>query len=400
MRVLVLTHRLPYAPNRGDRIRAFHLLGALREQFDVDLVSLVHDEKEASHAPEVAARGIHVTIAPVPRLRTRAHAAAALVGSTPLTHCLLSSPSLRATFRRAMAERRPDVVLAYCSGMARFALQPPLTDVPFVLDMVDVDSEKWRALAALNRWPRRWVYGREHVTLRAFERRAVEAAYATVVVNQRELDVLRELAPGARIEVVESGVDADHFRNPGSPASEPVAIFVGVMNYPPNEAGAVWMAREVWPHVLAQVPTARLLIVGANPTAAVQALASSSVRVTGSVPDTRPFLWEAAVGVAPLATARGVQNKVLEAVSAGLPVVVTSAVHHGLPPEVMGACSVADSTEEFSRRVVGLLRLSAEERRAISESARLGPLKWSSRLARVPELCRSAAQRRSPVRVA
>lgn len=387
----MLTHRLPYAPNRGDRIRAYHLLQVLRRSFDVELVSLVHDAEEASHANEIAAWGVRVSVAEVPRLRTHARAALSLPGPTPLTHCLLSSPALPRLLTRIVADRPPAMTLAYCSGMARYAMMAPLDRIPFVLDMVDVDSEKWRALAGTSSPPKRWIYAREHTTLQRFERSAIRTAAATMVVNERELETLRGLEPDARVEVVPNGVDAAHFANPGLAAETPVVTFVGVMNYAPNEAAAIWMAREVWPRVLSKRPDAQLWIVGASPTAEVQALASGSIRVTGSVPDTRPLLWASAIGIAPLATARGIQNKVLEAISAGLPVVTTPAVEAGLPAEVATAYRVGRSPQEFGDQVLALLALAPAERRAIAATTDLSPLKWEARLAPVEQLCRWAA---------
>lgn len=381
MRILALTHRLPYAPNRGDRIRAYHVLEELQRHHDIELVALTHDREEASHAGELNARGIRTHVAPVSRLTGLTRAAIGLVRDMSFTHCLLHSAAVVPALREIVAARRPDLVLPFCSSMARYAMEPPLAGIPFVHDMIDVDSEKWAALAATAPPPKRWVYAREHRTLSRFERRATNAAVATLVVNERERVLLQRLAPGAAIHVFENGVDLDRFRAERGPADAPVAVFCGVMNYQPNEAAAVWMARTVWPIVAARRPDARLLIVGASPTPAVRSLASATVTVTGSVPDTRPFLWDAAVGLAPLQTARGIQNKVLEAVAAGLPVVVTPAVAEGLPPEVTPAAQVAATPEAFADALLALFALPAHERRAMAERASLTALAWPARLA-------------------
>ena len=369
MRVLVLTHRLPFAPNRGDRIRAYHLLRQLATFADVDLVSLVHDAEEATQAGALEALGIRVRLAPVARMGNYLRGALALPGATPLTHCLLDSPAVAPAVAGVVTERRPDVVLAYCSGMARFALAPPLDTVPLVLDMVDVDSAKWAALARTGRPPMTWIHEREHRTLSAFERRAADAAVTTLVVNERERDLLLALAPRATVRVVPNGVDVARFHAGQPPSHAPVAVFTGVMDYPPNVEAAVWMGREVWPLVLAACPDARLQIVGASPSPAVRALAGPAVEVTGMVPDTRPYLWGASVGVAPLLTARGIQNKVLEAVAAGLPVVVTPVVADGLPAEVMPACVTGDTAARFAAHVLDLFAAPPAGRRAMAAAA-------------------------------
>ena len=392
MRVLVLTHRLPFAPNRGDRIRAFHIIRQLALRAEVHVVSLVHDRAEEAEAATLERLGVRVSTARVPRARNLLRAAASLCTSQPLTHALLDAPAIRQTLARVTRERRPDVVLAYCSGVAPLALAPPLAGIPMVLDLVDVDSAKWAAYAATASPPRSWIYSREARCLSRFEAHAARVAHATTVVNERERKALREFCPDARVEVVPNGVDLDALRPLEPPAAEPHVVFSGVFNYAPNAEGAQWFAREVWPRVRAELPQARLTLAGAHPTRAVRALASSdrSIEVTGGVADMRPYLWRSAVSVAPIFQARGVQNKVLEAVAAGLPAVETPAVWEGLPEDVLPACRQAADPEPFAQVVVDLLSTTPAERRRIAAGARLSGLAWSLRLAPLMDLVESA----------
>jgi sugar transferase (PEP-CTERM/EpsH1 system associated) len=391
MRILFLTHRLPYAANRGDRIRALHLLKFLARHATVDLVSLVADDEEAAHAGDLRDVAASVRVARIGRARGYARALAALPTRKTLTHALLDSAELSSRIHEAVDAHRPDVVLAYCSGMARLALEPPLADIPFVLDMVDVDSEKWKMLGTTARRPARWVYAREAACLAAFEAAASSKARAVIVVNERERQSLLRLAPRANVQVIPNGIALDEFLPPGAPSEERRVTFCGVMNYAPNEEAALWMARDVWPLVRAGVPDATLSIVGASPTPAVQKLAADpSIEVTGTVPEVKPYLWRSAVGVAPLKLARGVQNKVLEAVAAGLPAVVTPAVHAGLPVEMLGAVRMADTAARFAAEVIDLLGRPPAERRAIARRANLQALTWPDRLAPVVSLLESA----------
>lgn len=382
MRVLVLTHRLPYAPNRGDRLRAYHTLRGLVARAEVELVSLVHDAEEASHVADVRAFVPHVTALHVRKARNYATAGLKIFSTTPLTHCLLDAPEMSTVLGEIVSSRRPDVVLAYCSGMARFALEPPLDRIPMVLDFVDVDSRKWRDLAAASAPPLSWVYRREASTLGAFEARAARHAAAAIVVNDREAAVARELAPDANVHVVLNGVETAHLRPPAPPAAGSRVVFCGVMNYAPNDQAMQWFVRQVWPLIRAERADATLAIVGSDPTAALRALCSGdgSIEITGRVPDVREWLWGSAVAVAPLQVARGVQNKALEAIAAGLPIVITDAVAAGLPP-LAGAASVANDPATFARRVLDHLALAPAERRARAESADLSQLQWSSTLA-------------------
>ena len=256
MRILFLTHRLPYALDRGDRIRAHYLLREMARFADVSLFSLVHDaaeEADAARMPFACA----VRISRVTPIRTRVIGALRLPTSRPLTHSLLDAPGARAAITDLAASSPPDVVVAYCSSMARFALAPPLESLPFVLDMVDVDSEKWRRMGTTGPWPLRWLYNREADTLGRFEASAAARAVATLVINDRERAALRQIAPSARIHVLGNGIDTERFAAPGPPADADVVIFTGLMNYGPNEQGVRWFADQVWPRLGSLRPDAR-----------------------------------------------------------------------------------------------------------------------------------------------
>jgi sugar transferase (PEP-CTERM/EpsH1 system associated) len=393
MRVLVLTHRLPYAPNRGDRLRMYHMLQHLRGRADIDLVSFVHDDDEAAHAGDLESMVATVSTVRVPKWRNRLNAAATLLTDRPLTHALLDAPDLTTVVSGIVSERRPDVVLAYCSGMARFAMEPPLDEIPMVLDFVDVDSRKWRDLAEVGRPPLKWIYRREARTLGAFEAAAARKAVTALVVNDREASNARALAPSADVRVVLNGVEVDRLRSPRPPVSNPTVVFCGMMDYHPNHEGMMWFVDAVWPLIRASRPDAALTIVGANPLRALTHRCASdpSITVTGRVDDVRDWLWNAAVAVAPLHIARGVQNKALEAIAAGLPVVMTGAVAAGLPRNAANASMVADAPDAFAGHVVTLLNQSAAERRAIAESCDFETLKWSATLERLCEILEHAA---------
>jgi len=393
VRILFLSHRLPYAPNRGDRLRAHALLRALHGWAQVDLVSLAHDADEASHAGELHPLTDSVTVLRTQPVLGAARAAGALLTGTPLTHALLHAPGLTRRLAALVAERRPDLVFAYCSGMAAVAMMPPLAGIPFVLDMVDLDSRKWGALAAASHWPVSWVYGREARLMTRFEQAAAQRARHVLVVNARERDAMLAIEPDARVTVVPNGVALDLFRPAGPPVASRTVVFCGVMNYRPNEDGARWMAREVWPLVRQRCPDARLSLVGMHPTAAVRALASTgqAIEVTGAVPDVLPYLWRSALAVAPLHVARGLQNKVLEALASGLPCVVTPVVAEGLPADALPGCEVGADAAAFAAAIVRGLTRSPDERRAMAARARLDGLRWEQTLAPLRPILDAAA---------
>jgi sugar transferase (PEP-CTERM/EpsH1 system associated) len=380
VRLSFLTHRVPYAPNRGDRIRAYQMLRYFKTQgIPVCLVALAHDEEEMSHAVKLTGLVDAMHVVRVTRARNLVKAGLALATERPMTHVLLDSGKMRVVLEEVRRQWQPDTVLAYCSGMARFAMEPPLDTLPFVLDMVDVDSFKWERLAGGSRGPRRWLYGREARVLRRFEADATRAARATLVVSTREAEALESLDRAFAPVVLPNGVDVEAFRNPEAPSARPEVVFTGVFSYRPNEAGALWLIEHVWPLVLQRQPNAHLTLVGTGPGATLkQRAARADVEVTGTVPDVRPYLWRAAVAVAPLDTAHGVQNKVLEAVAAGLPAVVTPAVYEGLPDAVRPACLVAADAAGYAEAIAQLLALSAEARRELASRACLNALTWEA----------------------
>jgi polysaccharide biosynthesis protein PslH len=287
-------------------------------------------------------------------------------------------------------------VVAYCSGMARFAVEPPLAHLPFVLDMVDVDSAKWARLADHHRGPWRWVYRRESIALRAFEAAAARRARVTMVVNDRERDAMRDIDPEIPVSVVSNGIDLSAFRPSEEPVPSSTVVFCGVMDYAPNERGVHWFVNDVWPMIREARPDARFQIVGANPTRAVRALASSAhrVEVTGAVPQVQPYLWQAGVSVAPLFVAQGIQNKVLEALAAGLPVVASPAAGAGLPAEARPGCVIATGPRKFAEGVISLLNLPPRDRRQRAVTADLAALDWPIRLASLEQtMCNTNGQK-------
>jgi sugar transferase (PEP-CTERM/EpsH1 system associated) len=388
VKILALTHRLPWAPNRGDRIRVYHMLRALGARHEVHLLSLVHDDDEESHVHEVRTWLPEVRAVRVPRVANLLRAGLKLPTSTPLTFVLLNAPNLRRELAAMASSVQADAVFAYCSSMARLLLDPAVVSLPSIIDMIDMDSAKWQELGLTTAPPMAWVYRRESRLLARAEAVQMRHAHATMVVNHREASTAREIAPDADIRVVEIGIDLDRFAPTGPPADSSRVIFCGVMSYLPNTETAIRLAQRVWPLVRKRHPRATLALVGSDPPASLKRLGTvdSSIIVTGHVSDVRSWLWESAVAAAPIRTARGVQNKVLEAVAAGLPCVISSAVAAGLPAEVLAACEVADDVQCCADQISTLLEMSPDARRARARIAVLDHLSWTARLQPILEL--------------
>lgn len=365
-RLLFLAHRIPYPPDKGEKIRAWHMLDHLAATWEVELGCLVDDPRDLGHLPGLRARFAHVEAHQVRgRWQAAARALARLRPGLPLSLGWFHDPALAAWVRRGLAARRWDAAVVYSSAMAPYVMGPRAHRPGFrrVLDMVDVDSAKWQAYAAGAAPPMRLVWAREAHTLLALERRAALDFDRTLFVSEEEARHFVSLAPdcAGKVDWVENGVDLTRF-DPAEPKPSPYPegavpiVFTGTMGYRPNIEAVVWFAESVLPRLRERTPAPSFWIVGANPAPAVQTLARlPGVHVTGTVPDVRPYLAHAAVAVAPLRIARGIQNKVLEAMAMARPVVATTAAFEGVRAVPGRDLLVAEGPEATASAVAAVL---------------------------------------------
>jgi len=387
VRILHLCHRIPYPPDKGDKIRAFHQLRAMATHHEVDVFTLADDAGDLAHREALAAYCRRLTVARVhPRL-ARLRALPSLLTRTPLTVPYFYSAELAMEVRNALAERSYDRIFVYCSAMAQYI--KPACSIPMVMDLVDVDSDKWTQYAAHTSFPFSAIYRREGRTLRAFERSVCERAACVLLSTEREARLAREIAPEARVHILPNGVDTEYFQPAPQAAPEESVIFTGDMSYFPNEEAVVFFARQVLPLIRRSVAGVRFLIVGRNPGSRVRDLEKAGdVEVTGFVPDVRTWLAKARVAVAPFTIAAGIQNKILEAISCGLPVVATSRAAQGLSRRVANVVDTGDTAEELASRVVVLLQDPDRARLKGIDGRRLvmEDYSWDNALRRLLEL--------------
>ncbi len=362
MNVLFLSQRVPYPPNRGDKITTWRLVEHLKRRHRVRIAAFAHDDGDVRAAQRLEELGFEVAVfPPTPRWKTLPK----LLGSTPLTLAVYGSRALQAEVDDCVP--RMDLAYAYSSSMGAFFLGHEL---PRVMHFAELDSDKWLQYAEKARFPLAWVYRREGRTLHEFEQRLAHAVDENVLCTPLEQKIFQERIPGASSLIMRNGVDLVHHRPSTTPPEPGLLVFVGVMNYYPNIEGIAWFCRAILPEVQRRFPAARLSIVGSHPTRAVRALARlPGVEVTGFVDDPRAWLARAAVAVAPLRIARGIQNKVLEAMAMGLPVVGTRAATQGVDGQHGRAYVVAESAEEQVEAVCDLLR-DTERAREFGRRAR------------------------------
>lgn len=384
-RLLYLVHRLPYPPNKGDKVRSFHLLKHLARNHEIHLGTFVDDPDDEQHVDTVRGycAGLHVE-----RLSPRTaklRSLGGLIAGEALSLPYYRNAGMQEWVRQTLAQQRFDAAVVFSSVMAQYVP----AELPSLVDFVDADSAKWAAYAENHRWPMSWVYRREGRMLLDFERRTAAHARRAFFVTPAEVELFTRLAPecDAQVEAMGNGVDADFFapEHAGvSPYAEdelPV-VFTGAMDYWPNIDAVCWFATEILPGLRRQWPQLRFHIVGRSPAPAVLALAGEGVAVSGTVPDVRPWLAHAAAVVAPLRVARGVQNKVLEAMAMGRPVVAASACTGAIEAE-SGRDLLAASTAEEYASAIGMLLADAGRAGEIGANGRncvLARYSWDAHL--------------------
>jgi len=354
--LLFLAHRIPYPPNKGDKIRAWHILKHLAARYRVRLGCLIDDPHDKIYVPELERHCAEVMAVPVSPLRQRVRTLTGFRPGQPLSTSYFHAPPLAAWVQRTIDSRHIRRAFVYSSPMMAYV--PPRHGLKTILDLVDVDSEKWRDMAARAPAPQRWVYAREAETLLSFESRAAAQADHTLLCSEPEAALFRDRAPeaGARASWMVNGIDFDYFSPAHSfprpfPDARPALVFTGDMGYWPNVDAVTWFAREVMHRLRDRSPRPRFAIVGAHPTEAVRRLAGPDIVVTGRVEDIRPYIAHAAVVVAPLQLARGIQNKVLEGMAMGKVVVATSDAEQGLGVRDLGAVLIADTPDSTAARI-------------------------------------------------
>lgn len=358
--LLFLVHRMPYPPNKGDKVRSYHLLEHLRQQHRVFVGTFVDDPDDLQHLAALGQRCAGLHAVPLHPRRAKLASLAGLATGDPLTLHYYRDTALARWVDHVVASERIDAVIVFSSSMAQYAARHP--QLPVLVDFVDVDSAKWTDYAPNHRWPLSWLYAREGRTLLAYERAVARQARHSFFATVKEAELFARLAPecGPLVEGMSNGVDANYFAPAADRASpfddgETPLVFTGAMDYWPNVDAVSWFSQDILPRLRARRPGLRLHIVGRNPAPAVKALASDAVRVTGTVPDVRPYLQHAGVVVAPLRLARGVQNKILEAMAMGRPVVAAAECASALSARAGEDLLAAQTAEDHAAAVFSLL---------------------------------------------
>lgn len=417
MKLLFLAHRIPYPPNKGDKIRSYHELRALTERgHEVHLLAFADDVCDLHHQVDLARWCASVRIVRLRKFWAKLRALLTVLTSRPLSLGYFGSWRMRRLVKQAIERQNFDAVFVYSSAMAQYV--PADWRSRTVVDLVDVDSEKWREFAERTSPPHSWLYAIEAGRLKKHELEIVADFANSILTTRREADLLSELdefTRRARLRIITNGVDLDYFQpEPSAPAvgkvirhpsagwreigSTPKLAFIGAMDYYANIEAAEWFVNEVFPLIREREPQAEFFIVGSNPTAEIKNLAERpGVIATGTVRDIRPYLMNATACVVPLRVARGVQNKLLEAMACGKAVVATSEAAAGLRVAHEEQLLLADSPTDFAAAVLETMRDENLRERLGWQARRFVETEhdWRPVLQKLTELIESVGQRRN-----
>ena len=392
--ILFLCHRIPFPPDRGDKIRSYHLLKALMEIAPVHVGTFADDERDASFAPDLARLAASQLVLP----RSNNRLTAGLRGLTrqqPMLVALYDHPLMHEWVRERLENRPISAVVAYSVQMAHFVPVLPAS-TRFVMDFVDFDSAKYAAYGAEQGGPMGWVNRREGRMLFDFEKAVAQRADSAVFVSEAEAQLFCERAglSDERIGWYDNGVDYRFFDpasafDPVDKGKGPLLVFTGQMDYRPNIEAVESFAQNALPAIRAVHPHARFAIVGRNSTPAGQALAAHpGVIFTGGVPDVRGWLTAADLVVAPLRIARGIQNKVLEAMAMARPVVASAQAAEGIDARHGEHLMIARQPEQEAELVLSLLA-QPDKAAQLGKAARdrvIERYDWQATLASLPAL--------------
>jgi len=330
------------------------MLSRLAEDHEIYLVAFVRDHRDLEYKDDLKKFCKEVHFIPVHGLISKLYALVALVTFTPLTKGFFFSTKASKIVGGLIKKIDFDIAMAICSSTSGYILS---LDKKFrTTDFVDIDSRKWFEYSKMASWPKSWIFSREHKLLEKWEKEIALTEELSVVITPREKELLEEGAAEAseKIMVVPIGIDTEYFSPKQIKTIHPTLVFTGQMDYLPNIDAAVFFYLNILPRIREKLPETEFYIVGRKPDPSLAETCKTAV-VTGEVDDIRPWLYKADVFVAPMRLAFGIQNKILEAMACGIPVVCTSRILQGMNVEIGKNILAADSAETFSSAVLELL---------------------------------------------
>lgn len=387
MHILYLCHRIPYPPNKGDKIRSFNEIQYLARKHTVDLVTLADDPADLAYAKDLETYCRTIRVFLLNKKTALINGGLSLVSGKSITQGYFYKKIFQKAVDTLTTKTRYDMLICFSSPMARYVFQAAKNPLnlarTLLMDFCDLDSDKWLQYAKKKPFPVNLLYRLEAARLLAFEKKINRSFHKSVFVSQKEADLfVKVFSEAANITVIPNGVDHWYFTSDPKPGCQydipdsnngdrPVIAFFGAMDYYANVDGACWFARQILPAIRQKIPDVLFYIVGSSPAPELTGLAAAhaSIRVTGFVEDIRPWYSRARVCVIPLRIARGVQNKVLEAMSMEKAIVTTPAAVQGIVLPQDPPLAITNDPDRFASHVITLLQ-NTLRRRTMGRAAR------------------------------
>ncbi|WP_152206334.1 TIGR03087 family PEP-CTERM/XrtA system glycosyltransferase [Marinobacter changyiensis] len=381
MKILVLSHRIPFPADKGEKIRTFHQVQFLASRgHDVVVLSPYEDDGEQNFARDLA-KHLTVKVLMFPLMAKWLRLIRGLAKKLPLSVACFYNHRLQTAFDKLVGSGECDVVICTSSAMAAYVFRnPKLADrsgspkVRLIMDFMDLDSDKWRQYQKASSFLMSLVYGREAKLISRWEKHSYERFDDCFFISGCEVELFaRQLPESRHLKIMGNGIDTDIFfpRRLEERPHWPVFLFTGVMNYKPNEEAVLWFVNSIWDRIKGQWPDAEFFVAGMDPGVRIQGLGRKpGITVTGFVQDIVPYYHNASVFIAPLRIARGVQNKILQALACGLPVITTRLGAEGIKARHREDILVADSDDDFFDAIKQVL----EDKVLYERLAQNGPL--------------------------
>ncbi|AJR09053.1 hypothetical protein C9J03_18340 [Photobacterium gaetbulicola] len=364
--LLYLCHRIPFPPNKGDKITTYNILKFLSQYYDIHLGCFIDDKYDERYEQQVASFCASYTLIPISRSYSKIKGLTALISGDPITLPFYRRRSMQQWVNKTVEQYRINKAFIYSGCMAQYVMAPP-HPLHTVMHFADIDSDKWRQYAQKSHGIMKAIYQREHKTLASYEKAVAQAFAVSCFVTQAETETFKAmLEPGiqGKILPLENGLDNDFF-SPNAPihlgepyplTEENYIVFTGAMDYWANADAVKWFVQHVWPQIYQAHHNAKLYLVGSSPGQEVQALATQpGVIVTGRVEDVRPYIKHAKAAIAPMQIARGVQNKMLEAMAMAKPIIVSSLTIEGMDECPSSNLVVSDNPTEIADWLINKL---------------------------------------------
>ncbi len=354
MKILFLAHRVPYPPNKGDKIRSFNILKYLSRRHDIYLACLADDRNDLKYQKDLLKYCKKAEIAFINKFWVNFKMILYLIIGRPLSLAYFGSRYLQRVINIWLNSIDFDMIYVYCSSVAQYVVKS--NRAYKIMDYVDVDSDKWLQNAQYTGFPASLIYRIEGVRMKRYEKFIAENFQRCIFVAERDQKLFRSIKPDINASVIPNGVNLEYFSNNFDSSNDLNIIFTGAMDYFANVDGVLYFYREIFPLIKKEIPGVKFYIVGRNPAEQIKGLKKDkSVIVTGGVEDIRPYLRKSLVYAAPLRISRGVQNKVLEAMAMGIPVVTTTKVLEGIGAKPARDLFSEDKPERFAERIIELL---------------------------------------------